>query len=315
MAEPIDLTQPAASAVPVAASPSAVIAAPDPTSAPAEAAAATPPDAAAVSPDPEKPAFAPHTETPSLLAEHDKTAAEKAAKPAAEPAQPAAEAGKEPGTPAEAKPAEPTKPADAKTEAKPAEVKPEEAKPAEPVKPEPVEYKYALPETIKLDDARKGELHAALDEFRANPAEGAQRLLDMHAAQMQRFAETTLENQHKAFADTRKGWRTEVLAVGGAGHQTAMQAVARARDALVPSEMLEPRKYDDGSPRLSQFEEFLRVTGAGDHPVFARILHNADRFISEAPFTPIEIAPPPNNGRAPGDRFARLYPNTPRQRS
>jgi hypothetical protein len=301
MAEPIDLTQPAASAVPVAASPSAVIAAPDPTSAPAEAAAATPPDAAAVSPDPEKPAFAPHTETPSLLAEHDKTAAEKAAKPAAEPAQPAAEAGKEPGTPAEAKPAEPTKPADAKTEAKPAEVKPEEAKPAEPVKPEPVEYKYALPETIKLDDARKGELHAALDEFRANPAEGAQRLLDMHAAQMQRFAETTLENQHKAFADTRKGWRTEVLAdpeIGGAGHQTAMGAIARARDAIVSS--AKPGTAQHASD-LKAFSDFLTITGAGDHPAFLRLLHNAARYSDEPQATSVatDIKPPKGNGRAP----------------
>ena len=128
-------------------------------------------------------------EVPTLLEEHG------AAKIAAEPAKPAAEAGKEPGTAAEPKPAEPTKPADGKAaETKPAEAKPAEAeaKPTEPIKPEPVEYKYTVPEVIKLDDARKAELHAALDEFRANPAEGAQKLLDLHAGAMKAFKDSFL---------------------------------------------------------------------------------------------------------------------------
>lgn len=279
------------------------------TAAPAAPAITTPAEAAVSSSAP-APAEAPKpeltTDKPSLL--------EQIASPGEKPAEPA--------KPAEAKPEGEKPAAEAKPgEAKPAETPAAEAKPAEAAQPAeplaPIEYKFEWPEAVTPVADKVTAFTDILNEGRVSP-EIAQKFVNLHAEALQTATTQMFADQHRVFNEMRKSWNTEIMAdevLGGAGHQTAMQAVARARDALVPSEMLEPRKYDDGSPRLSQFEEFLRVTGAGDHPVFARILHNADRFISEAPFTPIEIAPPPNNGRAPGDRFARLYPNTPRQRS
>lgn len=194
----------------------------------------------------------------------------------------------------------------AKDAAKPTEAKPADAKPVDPAKPAetPIEYKYTLPETLTMDDALKGEVHSAFDAFRANPAEGAQALIDLHAKSMQQFAEQVARDQHKVFNQTRDQWNKEIMAdpvIGGAGHLTAMGAVARMRDMLVPSEMMAPRKWGDGSPRPSEFEEFLRITGAGDHRVFNRILHNAARFFDEpqARDMPTEIKPPKGNGRAP----------------
>ena len=218
--------------------------------------------------------------------------------------------------PIEAKPEDkkPEVKAEEKTEAKPEakeepkpEVKAEEAKPEEKPaeKPalEPVAYEYKLPETLKMDDALKGEVHSALDAFRADPTKGAQSLIDLHTKLREQDRNDLLKEQHRVFNETRAGWNKEVLAdplLGGAGHQTAMQAVARMRDMLVPEAMMQARKWEDGSPRLSQFEEFLRVTGAGDHPVMMHILHNAARYFDEPAMPPENPRPSPENGKAPG---------------
>lgn len=200
--------------------------------------------------------------------------------------------------PAEVKPEE--KPAEKPVEVKPEDVKPAEVKPAEPVKPEPVNYEYALPETIKMDDTLKGEFHTALDAFRADPAKGVQPLVDLHNKTMQEYADHLVSEQQRVFNETRKGWRTKIMAdeeVGGSGHQTAMKAVARMRDMAVPEK-------DRG-----EFNEFLRITGAGDHPSFIRMMHNFARFFDEPGLPPPNPTPPPNNGRAPGPRGRVLYDN------
>lgn len=224
--------------------------------------------------------------------------------------------------PADAKAAE-TKPAEAKPgEAKPAEAKPEdkkpdaEAKPAEPQKPAPVEYKYTIPETLKLDDTLRGELHTALDEFRANPAEGAQKLIDLHTKTMADFVAAQEKRQREVFAETNKTWHKEILAdpeLGGSGYQTTQAAVARMRDLLVSPADAAPRKWDDGSPRMSAFQEMCRVTGVGNHPVFWRMLHNVAKWLDEpqAHQQPTEIRPPADIGRSPDRRrgAAILYDN------
>lgn len=277
--------------------------------APAPAATPEPVAAAPVAPEPAAPAAtAPAAPEPeqrelSLLEKFDADRTAKEAKPA-EPEKPAAEG--------EAKPAAEAKPAEAKPapEAKPAEeTKPEAAAPAEaaaPVAPEPVAYEYALPETIKLDDAQRTELHTALDAFRADPAKGAQGLIDLHNKTMQEYADGLYREQVRAFNDTRKNWRTEVMAdeeLGGAGHDTAMGAVARMRDLL----LMQGRNEADAEKNRKEFDDFLKVTGAGDHPAFLRLLHSAARIFDEAPMPPPGPRPPPNLGMPKGRGLRRMY--------
>lgn len=179
-------------------------------------------------------------------------------------------------------------------EAKPAEAaKPEEAKPpdaAKPAEPAAVEYKYTLPETLKMDDALKGEVHKAFDDFRANPSEGAQGLINLHAKAMADFATQLDQHNRQAFADYRKSMRDKVMAdpeLGGAGHQTAMGAVARMRDLFVPEK------------DRAEFDDMLRITGAGDHPAMLRLLHNAAKWFDEPAVAPPEARPTKANGRRP----------------
>jgi hypothetical protein len=267
--------------------------------APVNSAAASAPDPAAppVTPEPIKEPATPQpiktaAETPSLL--------EEAGVPekSAEPPKPEAK----PEVKADEKPTE--KPAEKPVEAKPAE-KPVEVKPAEPAKPEPVAYEYTVPETIKMDDALKGTFHTALDAFRADPSKGAQGLIDLHNQAMTDYATHLAAEQQRVFNETRANWRKEIMAdeqLGGSGYQTTTKAVARMRDLLVPE-----------NDRKS-FNEFLRITGAGDHPAFWRALHNAARYFDEAGMPPPNPTPPPGNGTRGGPRGRVLYDNPRSQR-
>jgi len=282
--------------------------------------AAQPQSEAASSAAASQPAAAPIVEAkPTLLQETVAAIEAKDAPPVQPEAKP--DAGKPAEKPAEAKPAD--KPAEAKPEAakpeakpetkaeeKPAEAKPAEAKPAEAAKPAAVEYKYTLPETLKLDDAGKAEFHAALDKFRESPAEAAQGLVDLHNKSLEAFAKEIGQQQRTTFYATRDEWRKKIMAdpqLGGAGHNTAAGAVARMRDFLVPKEMLSPRKFDDGSPRLSELDEFLETTGAGDHPVLWHILHNAARYLDEPAPPPPNARPTPDAGRKGPRRLRDAY--------
>ncbi len=270
----------------------------------------------------------------TLLQAFDKDAKAKD-KPATEakPAEPAKDAKVDPAKPADAKPvdAKDAKPAaDAKPTDKPAEAaKPEDAKPvdaeatkpAEPAPLAPVEYKYELPKTLKMDDAMKGEVHTMLDEFRSDPGANVQKLIDFHAKTMEAYAaylqKQMDQRQRDVFNETRKQWANDVKAsdeIGGAGYQTSMGAIARMRD-LVASDMMNPRAWDDGSPRASALDEFLTTTGAGDHPVFLTMLHRFAKFFDEASPPPPNPQPSPNNGARKPRGMKDLYADGPTKSS
>jgi hypothetical protein len=253
--------------------------------------------ATASAPDPATPTVTPEPIKEPTAPEPIKTAAETPSllEEIGAPEKPA-EAPKPEEKPGD-KPAE--KPAEKAAEAKPAE-KQVEVKPAEPVKPEPVAYEYTVPETIKMDDALKGTFHTALDNFRADPTKGAQGLMDLHNQAMTDYATHLAAEQQRVFSETRKEWRKQVMAdeqLGGSGYQTTMKAVARMRDMAVPEK------------DRASFNEFLRVTGAGDHPAFLRAMHNFARYFDEPGLPPPNPTPPPGNGARPGARGRVLYDN------
>ncbi len=314
------------------------IKAPQGTSAPAPALAPAPaPDASAAAAPPaaQAPGVADALvhETPGLLETFDADKAAKAAELAAakpdqnttpkegDPAA-AAAAAKPDDAPAE-KPGDKPGAADAKPEAKAdkppvegdkpkAEVDKPGEKPAEPKLEEklaalakylePVEYKFELPATLKPDDAKLKAFTELLGAGEVKvPAELGQKLINMHGEAMTAFAEQLLKDQHKTFLDVRKSWQTEVKAdpvLGGAGFQTAMGAVARARDALVSDARPGSKEYEAD---MKAFYDFGRVTGATDHPIFLRILHRMSRYLDEpqGDRLPADIRPSPSNGKPP----------------
>ena len=217
-----------------------------------------------------------------------------------------------------AKTAEGEKKPDATIEAKPADAKPAEtvkapdAKPVEAAKPEPIDYfkDVTIPETIKVDDAQRGDVTKALDSIRAGKvSDGVQQLFALHETTMKDYAEQLRRDQWTAFNKTNQDWKNAVMGdpvLGGAGHNTAMGAIARMRDLAVSD--AKPGS-DEYKADVKEFETFLRVTGAGNHPAFLRMLHNFARYFDEPPLPPEGIRPPLNIGRQPGDRRGRMYPS------
>jgi hypothetical protein len=231
---------------------------------------------------------------PTLLEEFDASK-----KPAAAPVDPAAP------KPADAKPVDPAKPADPAAAA---------AAPAAgaPVALPPVDYfkDVAIPETIKIADDQRTELAGALDLIRGgNASEGMGKLVSLHEKAMQSYAEQVVKDQWSSFRKTNEDWRTQVMAdplLGGAGHKTAMAAVARMRDMAVSNH--KPGTPEHEADRRS-FDDFLKSTGAGNHPAFLRMMHNFSRAFDEPAMPPADIRVPKDIGRAPGDRRSRMYPS------
>jgi hypothetical protein len=276
-----------------------------------------------------------NTETPPAAEQAAVTTSVTAPSPAAAPAEPSPPIS-EPAAPAEpasseAKPtllerfsadaekkaAEPEAP---KVEGEAPKVASEAEKPAsetpaapEPVKLEPIDYKYAAPEGFEISDDRKGELTTALDAFRANPAEGAQALLDLHAKAMVEATEKIRGDQRETFNNTLQDWEKAVLAdpiIGGAGHETAMQAIARARDFALSSV-----PTSDRAGFRADFEHFLRATGAGSHPAFLKFVHAFSELVDEpqGSHQPTGILPPKDQGKAPkGARRSESFYDHPR---
>lgn len=237
---------------------------------------------------PAEPAYTPHSDTPSLLSTIKAPGVvepEPAAPAVAEEPKPAEGEAPKPAETEAPKPADGEKPADAP---KPGEAATPEVQPAAP---EPVAYTdFAIPEGFAVVPEKIEAFKGLVGKFGV-PQDVAQELIGMHTAVLTEYAGQTLRNQHQAFADYRATLRSQVMSddeLGGAGHQTTMAAVARARDRLVPAD------------RMDAFNDMLNVTGVGDHPEFLRLLHRASRLLDEPALPQIVGRPAANNGKPPG---------------
>ena len=103
--------------------------------------------------------------------------------------------------------------------------------------------------------------------------EAAQKLMDQHVGAMQQLQAHIASEQQRIWQETRAGWRKDVMAdeqIGGAGHQTALQAIARMRDQLVhPSDMpaFNDRKNElssDDRRALADYLIWLRTATPAD---------------------------------------------------
>lgn len=290
-----DLTEapPQVDAVPVAAADPASASLPETVSA-----ADSPPAAADIPVDAKPEGLA-----PSLLEEFDDKQ-KVAAEPEKADDKPAADA------PAEEVKAEEPKTEEPKAEETPAEEPKVDAEPEapaveEPVKLEPIDYfaeegGIKLPETVSLTDEKRGEVIAAFDAFRADPVKGAQGLIDLFDKSVKDVVADIHAQQWSTFHETVDGWRAATMAdpvLGGAGHDTAMFKVAVARDHLVSSAKPGTPAYEAD---MAEFHDFMRMTGAGNHRVFLRIMHNASKYVREAPPPPNDGIPPRDLGKKPG---------------
>ena len=250
-------------------------------------------DAIAAGTPVETPSEAPVTEAPGgpLPVEPDGDSA-------SEPATPAAEL--EPGvltaSEGEKKPEETPPPAEGEKSA---------AEPVvEPPAAEPIKYEaFTFPEGLEPGE-KLGEFTELAGAARV-PQETAQQLLDMHVAEIQRLREYESAEQHRVWNETRRNWRTEIMAdeeLGGSGFETNRATASRMLDLFVPED------------RRTAFNQALIATGMTDHPEFFRFLVNIARKFDEPSPAPLPRNPPPDAGRNPssGRRIPYTHPTSPR---
>lgn len=184
---------------------------------------------------------------------------------------------------------------------------------AEAVVAAPIAWDLKFPETIKASATDVDRLTGILNDI-ARPKEGvdpstaASQLLALHSEQMIAYDKQLRAEQQTSFNNYRAEQRKLVLAdpdIGGAGHDTAMKAIARARDALISDAKPGSAQYQKDA---AAFSEFLRYTGSGDHRIFLNILHRAARFVDE-PAAPTALAKPTSYNGAKTDKAGTLYSN------
>lgn len=260
---------------------------------------------------------APEASAPAATAQLAASAPAEPAAPQAVPeagAQPQPEAAK-PEAKTEVAPGdEPTflETAEAEGAKKPVDEKPGDKKPGEEgaeKKPGDAEAEapkvhfepYTLPEGFKADQEKMVEFNTIVANDKLTPQERGQKLVDLYVSETAKMADHMLAEQVRVFGDTRKQWRREIAQdpeMGGAGLKTTENAVARMRDLFVPNK------------DMAAFKTMLKVTGAGDHPAFIRMMRNVARRLDEpSPVTP-NFKPPPDIGLKPksaAGRRAGLY--------
>lgn len=191
--------------------------------------------------------------------------------------------------------------------------KPEaETKPEPPAVEKPAAPAYepfTLPEGFA---ANQEQMTAAQQLFAEHnlPQEAAQKLVDFHVEALRAYDAAAIRAQHNAFEDYRAAERARVMAdpeIGGAGHATAMTAIAKMRDLFASSARPGTEQYEKD---MAEFNVGLRTTGAGDMPWLLRLLHNVARRFDEPAAPSVDYKPPPDIGARPngaGTRRNALY--------
>ncbi len=273
--------------------------------------------AAPVAPAPETTAPAPTSAPTESPAASSTPAAEPASSAPAPVVEAAAEEPPASESPPVAEPAEAEKPklhtetkgllSEIKSEEKPTEAEPE-APPAD--KPAAPTYEpFTLPEGLTVNQEQMTAAQQLFAEHNL-PQEAAQKLIDFHVEALRAYDAAAIQKQHDVFLDYRMTKRASVMSdpeIGGAGHATAMTAIAKMRDLFVSSAHPGTEQYERD---MAEFNRDTELTGANDMPWLLRLLHNVARKFDEPAAPSVTYKPPSDIGARPngaGNRRNALY--------
>jgi hypothetical protein len=128
-----------------------------------------------------------------------------------------------------------------------------------------------LPEGAVIDEAGMSAFKEIIADAKLSPSERAQKLVDLHAAQLQ----NVIEGPVKLWMDTQKEWQGKVKSdpeLGGANFTTTEKHIATCLDKFVGAK---------GTPQRQAVDEAFTMTGAGNHPEIVRLLTRAGKMLSE----------------------------------
>lgn len=177
-------------------------------------------------------------------------------------------------------------------EAKAAEVK----KAGEPPKPE--DFAVKAPEGVEVDPKLMGEFQAALADANLSPAERAQKLFDLHQAQLTQAVESSTKLWMKTQADWQAAWKADPE-IGGANMDTVTSTIAKALDQI-------------GGAESAKIREAFVFTGAGNNTEIGRMFYRMAKALTEG--GAITGDTPAKLGASEEARLMALYPTAAKAR-
>ena len=168
----------------------------------------------------------------------------------------------------------------------------EEAAPVEAAEA-PTYTAFTLPEGMAPDPERLSAF-TELASKHALTQEVAQDLINLHTAELQRFAQDTqkalVDKQWDDFAKTRAGWRDDFAKQAGNRHDTILEDAKGAVALAIPNE-----------DKRKAFWAAMEATGAGDHPDVINVFGTLGRKLRERAAPPNGL-PPKTQPANPADR-------------
>jgi len=136
---------------------------------------------------------------------------------------------------------------------------------------------FTLPEGMKLDDTSLSTFKEVIGG-ELPPQERGQRLIDMHLQELQKYAQSTADNQVTIWNDTQRQWQNAVKAdpeLGGNRFNTTMQTCISAVN-----------RFGGNTQQRAELIQALDFTGAGNNPAIIRWINNmASRLAEGQPVT------------------------------
>lgn len=212
---------------------------------------------------------------------------------------------------AEAAPAAAEGPAPAEALAEPAAPAPEAAAPEQPAADEakaaepeaeaaaepaaPTYEPWKLPDGLALAEAQSSALGNIFGKYGLTQ-EAGQELVDFAGTILADRQQQMLQDQHDTFLETRRKWANQTERELGNRYNTVTADARAAMELAVPAKEREA------------FTHMLRITGAGDHPLFIKAWGALGKKLREAR-APGPLTPTPPQERREDRRYRSRAPN------
>jgi hypothetical protein len=157
---------------------------------------------------------------------------------------------------------------------------------------------FNLPEDFKFDDGRLKDFTGVLDAADLNHQDRAQRLIDMHTAEMKSVHEQVAKHQRDVWSSLNDGWKRDFRADPELGGHNAERTLGTAKAVI--------EEYGGSHEQQAELLRHVEHNGMGNYPGFLRLLANIGKALNVYEENPVSGQVRPHvgssGGRGPGNR-------------
>jgi hypothetical protein len=180
----------------------------------------------------------------------------------------------------------------------------EDPKPEIELSPEPeppsITYQpFKLPDGATIDE-QKMSSYTSLAAKHKLSQETAQELFDLHTGLVQDLQKSMMNEARQSEYKKINDWQDKIKSdpiLGGSSIVTNSSMINRMLDVFMPG-------------KRSEVDQFLKETGAQDHPIFWHLMRNVAKKFDE-PGAPVhQPQPTPDRGAGKAGKYSRIYNNS-----